>query len=73
MQSQEVWDFAQVYAARLLMKFGGAFIALSLLSLLINLPDGIEFLLIIGILVMSSIALIATTEKAIKSKFESHI
>jgi uncharacterized membrane protein len=72
MQSKKAWDFAQQYSAKKMLLWGIIIIAFSILSLLFNFGETVEF--IAGMIAMSiGIGVpIYQTEKELKRKFSIH-
>jgi uncharacterized membrane protein len=71
MQSQERWDFAQKFSSLLMIKMGAVLIALSLLAAFIPDGEGVKVIGGIALLILSALYLFATTEKALKKKFQN--
>jgi uncharacterized membrane protein len=68
MKSQERWDFAQIYSAKVMVKWGGTLVLISLLGT-INIINPIVRLVIgIGLLI-GTIPILRGTEKAMKDRF----
>lgn len=66
MKSQEKWDFAQKYSAKMMMFVGLGLIVLSFSRLLLPFNDDETAILGIFVLLISMIILITTVEKALK-------
>ena len=71
MYSQERWDFAQIYAAKEMMKAGIFLVLFSVPGIFIEFQQGLEILIGIGFVLLVVIITIVRTEKAIKNKFEN--
>ena len=71
MKSQERWDFAQKYSAKLMQYIGSAMVILSALGYFV--PNEFEYKqeIGIGLLITSAIVLIVFTEMAIKKRFKN--
>lgn len=72
MKSQERWDFAQIYAARDMMKFGSVLIVSSVLGLFIDLQKEVELILGLAFLLLMVVLLIIRTENALDHKFKEN-
>lgn len=70
MKSQERWDFAQEYSSRHMMYNGVALMILSALGYFLPIDVEIKQLIGVGLLIASSIVMIATTEIAIRKRFK---
>ncbi|MDT8346452.1 MAG: SdpI family protein [Flavobacteriaceae bacterium] len=71
MKSQAAWDFAQGYAARLMMKLAAYLILFSPPLLLFNISEIQGMIIGLSFIVLASIFLILFTERAIKKRFKS--
>lgn len=71
MKSQDRWVFAQRYSAIELLWAGLALMATSLLALVLNLSQGAEIAIAIGLMVIALAVILIRTERAIKAKFGS--
>jgi uncharacterized membrane protein len=70
MKSQERWDFAQLYAAKELIKSGIILTVLSLIGWIYNPAENTGVVLGMGILISILVILIYKVESAIKNKFK---
>ncbi len=70
MKSQERWDFAQLYAAKELIKSGIILTILSLIGWIYNPNENTGFFLGMGILIALIVFLLYRVESAIKNKFK---
>ncbi|MGV3461658.1 MAG: SdpI family protein [Flavobacterium sp.] len=70
MKSQERWDFAQKYSAKLMQYIGGIMVILSGLSYFIPVDTDTKQIAGIVLLVASAIVLITLTEMAIRKRFK---
>jgi len=69
MASPERWIFAQKHSAKMMLQ-AGVFMALAgLFELLIDLPESASAICGLTILVITTIVMIAATEKALKKEF----
>lgn len=74
MRSQEAWDFAQVYSGRFWARAGGPILAGSLVWMLLLLGQdigavGTSAMVLTGIQMFPFLAVIPTTERALRRKF----
>ena len=75
MQSQEAWDFAQVYSGRFWFRAGRPTLAVSLVWMLL-LPRrdigtvGSSAVVLTGLQLLPLLAVIPATERALKRKFQ---
>ena len=70
MKSQERWDFAQLYAAKELIKSGIILIVFSLIGWIYNPNENTGVVIGMGILIAVIVFLIYSVESAIKNKFK---
>tara|TARA_R110000850_G_scaffold16697_1_gene51699 strand:+ start:38117 stop:38479 length:363 start_codon:yes stop_codon:yes gene_type:complete len=71
MKSQKVWDFAQVYSAKLMIKGGLVFVLLGGLGLVVPLSQTINVMIGLGTLLLFCFYLFYKTEKKLKQKFNN--
>lgn len=69
MQSQEKWDYAQVYSAKEMIKTGGIVTGLSLSGFLLKMNETGNMIVIILTMTVISFVLVYRTEKALRKKF----
>ncbi|MFI2743749.1 SdpI family protein [Zhouia sp. PK063] len=69
MKTQERWNFAQVYSAKLMIKLGVFLILVGVVSLLLPTTLDIGVVFSFSIFLICIIFLIIKTERAIKNKF----
>ena len=69
LMSQQSWDFAQKYAAKLTVVFGLVSIVISYFGSRFFLSDLIGFIVAVTIAIVSGIIVYIKTENAIKDKF----
>lgn len=69
MQSQEKWEFAQIYSSKELIKFGGIMLLTSFLGLLLDPKDDLGIYLGLGLMIILIIILFMKVENAINKKF----
>lgn len=72
MKSKEIWDFAQTYSAKLMIKGGFFFIVLGIISQFFGLSQSTNISIGMGTLLLGCVLLIVMTEKKIKQKFEAN-
>jgi uncharacterized membrane protein len=72
MSSQEKWDFAQVFAGKLMYKGGSFFITLGVIAALLNLSEALNIIIGLGTLLLFCVYLIYKTEKQLKLKFKDN-
>ncbi len=72
MSSQEKWDFAQVYAGKLMFRGGIFFIGFGIISALLNLSETLNIIIGLGTLLLFCAYLIYKTEKKLKQKFKDN-
>ncbi len=71
MKSQERWDFAQIFAAKEMIKQGFLLTMIGIFfGFLFQFDETINIILIISLVLASSIAMIVFTEKALKKNFQ---
>nr|WP_325185431.1 SdpI family protein [uncultured Oscillibacter sp.] len=75
MQSQEAWDFAQVYSGRFWLRAGRPTLAVSLVWMLLLLGRdigtvGSSAVVLTGLQLLPLLAVIPATERALKRKFQ---
>ena len=69
MQNQEQWDFAQIYSAKLLIKFGLVLCLSSILGCMFTIEEPFGLILSMVLLLTTVVLLLIFTEKAINKKF----
>lgn len=67
--NQERWDFAQRYSGKLLMKWGAALSATSLLGWVYQPVHGVGVMLGMALLITSVAVVIIQVERALKNRF----
>ncbi len=71
MKSQERWDFAQIFAAKEMIKQGFLLTIIGIFfGFLFHFDDTINVILIVSLVLASSIAMIVFTERALKKNFQ---
>jgi len=71
MRSQERWDFAQLYAAKEMIKHGFILTMIGILfGFFFQFDETINAILIVSLVLLSSISMIVFTERAIKKNFK---
>jgi uncharacterized membrane protein len=70
MKSQEAWDFAQLYSAKLMLRFGGGLTLISLLLNKVSLSKP-EYEVVASTFIISSVVILmlAIVEKELKKRF----
>ncbi len=70
MKSKEAWEFAQIYSAKLMLRFGGGLTLISLLLIRVNLSKP-EYEVVASTFIISSIVvlMLLLVEKEIKKRF----
>ena len=69
MQSQAQWDFAQVYAGKRMMLYGGILTLSCLLGLVFKLEGTTTVILGLGLMILMVIILIIDVERTLKRQF----
>lgn len=69
MKNQERWDFAQIYAAKEMMKIGGIQVIIGLFAQLFSPSEIVGVILGLGFVLLSCVLLAVRVERAIKNKF----
>tara|TARA_R110002012_G_scaffold303042_2_gene504623 strand:+ start:544 stop:819 length:276 start_codon:yes stop_codon:yes gene_type:complete len=69
MQSQEQWDFSQIYSAKLLIKLGALLALSSVLGLIITISQQLVLFISFALIISVVVLLLVLTEKAISKKF----
>jgi uncharacterized membrane protein len=72
MKSQAAWDFAQVYACRLLFYCGLALLVIALLCLPVTATEGFIVLLPTLLVLVFTALPLYLTERKLKGKFDNH-
>jgi uncharacterized membrane protein len=72
MKSKEVWDFAQIFSAKLMIKGGAVFILMGFLGLFLNLSQTLNIIIGLGVVLFYCVYLIYKTEKKLKQKFKDN-
>ncbi len=72
MKSKERWDFAQQYAARLMINGGLVFLVLGGIGPFLNLSEVFNVTIGIGGLLLFCVFLIFLTERKLKQKFSNN-
>lgn len=70
MKSQERWDFAQVYAAKLLMQLGFLLSLTSVSALIISVTEHVAMIIGLSLMMATVLILAYKVEKKLKQKFE---
>jgi len=71
MKSQERWDFAQIYSAREMTKWGLLLTLIGFIGINIELHLGIGVAIGIGLTILFAIIIILRTEKELKTRFKN--
>lgn len=71
MKSQEIWQFAQKYSAREMIKIGSILTCSSLFGFVFNYGQTKGVFFGISLLILTAILVIIRVEKAIKNKFKN--
>ncbi len=71
MQSQQFWDFAQVYSSRIMVLVGLALCIVAVPGLFIPLPEWLGVGLSLLIILLAAYAVFYLTEKALKQRFSN--
>ncbi len=69
MKSQEIWDYAQQYAGKQLVRFGVVIFLMSFLGLVLKIEDKASVLIFISYFLIGCVALIYSIEKNLKERF----
>ena len=69
MKSQERWDFAQIYSAKQMMKYGGLLSLSGIIGLLFQPSENISTGLGLGLMISMVILLLTRVERKLKYKF----
>jgi len=69
MKSQERWDFAQQYAAKLMIYLGFILLVCAFIGLAFNVSQGLGVIIGVIELIILAITMFYKTEKAIKQRF----
>lgn len=72
MKSQETWDFAQLYSAKLMLRFGGLLFLIAILLENVSLSK-LEYEVVASIFIISSIVvlMLVIVERRLKKRFNS--
>ncbi len=68
MKNQNIWDFAQTYSAKVMMKLGLVLIVISFLGLIFTPRIEIALMLTLIVIILSAILLVYLVEKKLKRK-----
>lgn len=71
MKNQEIWDFAQNYSSKMMIKLGLILTLCSLLSFVVNFDALMNMILGFSLLILMIIILFVKVEREIKSKFQN--
>lgn len=71
MKSQEQWNFAQIYSAKEMIKFGSLLTLCSLIELVLEIKGGLGVAIGLGLMILMIALIIIRTEKAIQLKFKN--
>jgi len=69
MQSQAQWDFAQAYAGKRMMLYGGLLALSCLLGLVFRFKETTAVILGLGLMILTVLILIIDVERALKRQF----
>lgn len=70
MSSQEAWDFAQIYSAKLMLRFGAGLCLIALLLKEVSFSNvGYELVTSTFIITLLVVVMLAIVEKALKKRF----
>ena len=69
MKSQEIWDYAQQYAGKQLVRFGVVIFLMSFLGLVLEIEDKASVLIFISYFLIGCVVLIYSIEKNLKERF----
>lgn len=72
MKNQEVWDFSQRYSGIKMFQLGLIMFCLSFINVLFNFNESAQLWIGLPLLILSSLYLIFTTEKAIRKNFPNN-
>ncbi|RRO13974.1 SdpI family protein [Flavobacteriaceae bacterium 14752] len=67
MKNQKIWDFAQTYSAKVMMKLGLALIFISLLGLIYTPTIEIALMLTLVVIILNAVLLVYLVEKKLKT------
>ncbi|WP_417200309.1 SdpI family protein [Bizionia sp.] len=70
MKSQERWDFAQIYSAKQMMKYGGLLSLSGIIGLLFQPSENISTGLGLGLMISMVVLLLIRVERKLKNKFK---
>jgi uncharacterized membrane protein len=69
MQSQEAWDFAQVYGAKKMVWAGWVMLAVGVMMFPLPFSENVKAIISVSTIIIVAVWMIVVTEKALKLKF----